>query len=293
MRIIQGVVFLILLCLSLTACGQEPPPAQPPATTGSVSPTTSASTAAGTAASTQVTLGDLASRVAAAWPNVKSYRWTFTGATVSSPGPAASPTAQVAATPGATPLARPRSTFVSTREVALPDRQRQVVSGLGADDHEAIVTGNKLFVRGPMVMSLVSTAGENDWITIDLTKLPAGERLPPPLDSLRALPQSPLANLPDRLKPQVVRDLGNVDFDGRTCHVYGAADTVPDTGMRLDYTIALDQQDLPCFIETSTGGVTQGRDEFTGINSSILIESPQAATPVSDIAVSGTPVGRD
>ena len=90
-----------------------------------------------------------------------------------------------------------------------------------------------------------------------------------------------------------MRDLGNVDFDGRTCHVYGAADTVADTGMRIDYTIALDQQDLPCFIETGTGGVTQGRDEFTGINSSILIESPQAATPVSGVAVPGTPAGRD
>jgi len=93
--------------------------------------------------------------------------------------------------------------------------------------------------------------------------------------------------------PQVVREMGNVDFDGRTCHVYGAADTVADTGMRIDYTIALDEQDLPCYIETSTGGVTQGRDEFTGINSPIQIEAPQAATPVSGVPVAGTPAGRD
>jgi hypothetical protein len=168
-----------------------------------------------------------------------------------------------------------------------------VVTGLGGDDHEAIVIGNDLFVRGPVVRSLAPTTGENDWIGIDLNKVPAGASLPPLLDSLRALPQSPLANLPDRLKPQVVRDLGSVDFDGRTCHVYGAADTVTDTGMRIDYTIALDEQDLPCYIETGTGGVTQGRDEFTGINAPIVIEAPQAATPVSGIVARGTPAARD
>jgi hypothetical protein len=175
----------------------------------------------------------------------------------------------------------------------LPDRQRQVVTGLDGDDHEAVVIGNDLYVRGPVVKRLNPSASENDWIAIDLTKLPADAALPPLLDSVRELPQSPLANLPDRLKPQVVRDMSSVDFDGRRCHVYGAADTVADTGMRIDYTIALDQQDLPCFIETSTGGVTQGRDEFTGINAPILIESPQVATPVSAVNVPGTPAGRD
>ena len=98
MRIALGVVPLIVLCLSLTACGQEPPPAQPQATTPSVSPTPAASTAAaGTASTTQITLGDLAARIEAAWPSLHSYRSSFTGATVISLNPPASPTAQLVA----------------------------------------------------------------------------------------------------------------------------------------------------------------------------------------------------
>ena len=60
--------------------------------------------------------------------------------------------------------------------------------------------------------------------------------------------------------------------------------------MRVDYTIAVDDRDVPCFIETSVGGVTQGRDEYSDINASLIIEPPLAATPVSVPPALATPV---
>ena len=70
------------------------------------------------------------------------------------------------------------------------------------------------------------------------------------LGGLPEIPAAPLASLPERLLPQVIREMGDVEHDGRECRVYGAADTVPATGMRVDYTIAVDDRDIPCFIET-------------------------------------------
>jgi hypothetical protein len=293
-QIPRGLVVLVIVCLGLAGCGQQPQPAQPEATIANESPPPASGTApSGTAASTQLTLGDLASRVESAWPAIASYRATFTGATIIPLSISASPAPQPQATPGATPVARPRSTFVSTREVVLPDRQRQVVSGLDGDDHEAITIGEDLFIRGPIATRIAPGTSPTTWIRINLSSLPAGFALPPVLESLRELPRSPLASLPERLKPQVVRDLGTVDFDGRTCHVYGAADTVAATGMRIDYTIALDEQSIPCFIETGTGGEIQGRDEYTDINASLMIEAPLVATPVSGVVVPGSPAARD
>jgi hypothetical protein len=68
---------------------------------------------------------------------------------------------------------------------------------------------------------------------------------------------------------------------------------VPATGMRVDYTIAVDGRDVPCFIETGAGGVTQGRDEYSDINGSITIEPPPAATPVSVPPALATPLPHD
>jgi hypothetical protein len=113
------------------------------------------------------------------------------------------------------------------------------------------------------------------------------------LGGLPEVPGAPLATLPQRLLPQVIREMDTVEFDGRECRVYGAADTVQATGMRVDYTIAVDDRDLPCFIETGTGGVTQGRDEYSDIDGSFTVEPPAAATPVSVPAALATPLAHD
>ncbi|MGH2617363.1 MAG: hypothetical protein ACRDJC_19190, partial [Thermomicrobiales bacterium] len=119
-------------------------PEATPTTVPATTPAVEVGATPGSPASGDLTLGDLAQRVNAAWPAVTAYRVTFTGTTVSSPAAAGSPVARAAATPGATPVARPRETFVSVREVVLPDQQRQVVTGLGDNDHEAVAIGDAM-----------------------------------------------------------------------------------------------------------------------------------------------------
>jgi hypothetical protein len=300
MRGVSPVIVAIVLLPILAGCG--PMPEATPTTTPETAPPSEERVATpGTPATAELTLGELAERVDAAWPAVRSYRITFTGSTsamatgLGTPvaRPLATPGATPLATPGATPVARPRGTFVSIREVIVPDRQRQDVRGLGANDHEAIAIGDRLYVRGPLVEQIAPGTPEDVWIVVDPSTLPEGSMLSRLLGGLPEVPGAPLATLPQRLLPQVIREMDTVEFDGRECRVYGAADTVQATGMRVDYTIAVDDRDLPCFIETGTGGVTQGRDEYSDIDGSFTIEPPEAATPVSVPAALATPLAHD
>jgi hypothetical protein len=190
-------------------------------------------------------------------------------------------------------VARSRETFVSIREVVLPDQQRQELRGLGADDHEAIAIGDRLFVRGRVVEQIAPGTPDGVWIVVDPSTLPEGSLLSRILGGLPEIPAAPLASLPERLLPQVIREMGTVEHDGRECRTYGAADTVPATGMRIDYTIAVDDRNIPCFIETGAGGGTLGRAEYTDIDGSITIEPPPSATPVSVPPALATPLPHD
>jgi hypothetical protein len=294
--VIAGVVLLALL----GGCGPMPEPT--PTTSLPITPPVEERTATpGTPASAELTLGELAERVNAAWPTVHSYRITFTGSTLATPAgvgtpvarPLATPGATSMATPGATPVARAREAFVSIREVVLPDRQRQDVRGLGENDHEAIAIGDRLYVRGPLVEQIAPGTPGDVWIVVDPAAVPEGSMLSRLLGGLPEIPAAPLASLPDRLFPQVVREMGVVAHDGRECRAYGAADTVPATGMRIDYTIAIDERDIPCFIETGAGGETLGRAEYSNIDASLTIEPPPAATPVSVPSALATPLAHD
>ena len=274
----------------LAACGPMPD-ATPTTTTAPATAEADVDEAVSTPASPDLgslTFGDLADRVEAAWPEVESYRVTFTGTALSG-----TPVARAAATPGATPVARPRETYTTIRDIVLPDKQRQIVTGLGADDHEAIAIGNALYVRGPVVERIAPGTPESVWIELDPTALPEGALLLHLLGGLPELPGAPLAMLPDRLREQEVREVETVQHDGRNCQVYAAADTVPATGMRVDYAIAIDENDIPCFIETGAGGLTQGRDEYTNINAEADIDPPAVATPVSIPPALATPIAHD
>ena len=251
----------------------------------------------GTPASAELTLGELAERVDAAWPAVRSYRITFTGSTSARP-PAWGHRSRGRWRRRARRPWRPQErrpwpdrarTFVSIRKWSCPIGSDRTCAALGANDHEAIAIGDRLYVRGPLVEQIAPGTPEDVWIVVDPSTLPEGSMLSRLLGGLPEVPGAPLASLPERLLPQVVREMDAVEHDGRECRVYGAADTVQATGMRVDYTIAVDDRDIPCFIETSAGGVTQGRDEYSDIDGSFTIEPPAAATPVSVPAALATP----
>ena len=283
---------LLSLIVILVGCGQLP--AAEPTVMPSVTPSASAGTAAaGTPAQTGLTLGDLAARVNAAWPTVRAYRITFTGPVLAQARGAATPLAGTDATPAATPLAQAQRALVSMREVVLPDLQRQEVTGLGAYDHEAVAAGGTLYLRGALVELIAPGTPQGTWVAIDAAAIPARSALSTLLGGLPQLPGSPLAAIPERLWPQTLRDLGITEFDGRDCHVYGAANTVTQTGMRVDYEIAIDDRDLPCFVDTIAGGASQGRDDYTAIDAELAIAPPAAATPVAVPATLATPSAHD
>lgn len=293
-RQIRAVLGTALTIVILAGCGQMPEsvpptpsdaPATAPATNGDAAPP-DASPAA------NLTLGDLANRVNTAWADVASYQVVSSAEGVPLPPSPGTPVASPVASPVATPVDRERVAIVFTREVVLPDQQRQEVTGLGPNDHEAIVADGQLYLRGPLVEQIAPGTPEDAWIALDPAHIPAGSVLMRLLGGLPATPPAPMAMLPERLLPQEVREIETVEFDGRECRVYGAADTITTTGTRVDFTIAVDVQDHPCFIETSSGGVLQGRNEYRQIGGALAIEAP-AATPVSVPPAMATPAVHD
>jgi len=273
----------------LPACGAMPetaPPTEPPSAPPAVSsPETGSATASPEAA---LTLGELASRVNTAWEGVESFQVTSTSQGLAVSEQQGTPVA----TPVASPVSRQTVEIVFARDVILPDLQRQGVSGLGSEDHEAIVSGDTIFVRGPLADEIAPGTPPDTWVSVNADDIPAGSVLAHALGGLPALPPAPLAAFPERVLTQEVRELGSVEFEGRDCQLFGAADTVTTTGTRVDYAIAIDNQDLPCFIETSSGGVILNRSEFREINAVLDIATP-AATPVGVPAALATPAVHD
>lgn len=306
------------LSLALFAgCGQTPPPATPtvpsgPAGGDSVGVPGDATINQGIPNVSpepkppKTTLGDLAARMDAAWTGVRSFRAVHTGAEAAMPlsrQPAAAPPAAfpvAATTPGATPTGSPTAaTPVAAAgpqrtelEVVRPDRVRQVVTGTGDYDHEAIVAGDRVYLRGPLASIVVPGASPEAWVVMPASALAAAAGAEDnPAALLAALltpPPSPLANLPPNLLPQEPRDLGAVEIDGRTCRAWGAANTTR-TGERLDITIAIDGDGLPCSIETRKGTEVQGAIIWEAFGEDFDIEPPDAATPVA--APAATPTG--
>ena len=273
----------------LPACGAMPetaPPTEPPSAPPAVSsPEAGSATASPEAA---LTLGELTNRVNTAWEGVESFQVTSTSQGLAVSEQQGTPVA----TPVASPVSRQTVEIVFARDVILPDLQRQGVSGLGSEDHEAIVSGDTIFVRGPLAEEIAPGIPPDTWISVNADDIPAGSVLAHALGGLPALPPAPLAAFPERVLTQEVRELGSAEFEGRDCQLFGAADTVTTTGTRVDYAIAIDDQDLPCFIETSSGGVILNRSEFRDINAVLDIATP-AATPVGVPAALATPAVHD
>jgi hypothetical protein len=246
--------------------------------------------------SSPVTFGDLADRVNAAWADVRTYRAEFRSTSPATP-PLATPGWTNVATPigvGAAQQTTPVATsaFVALREVVLPDKQRQTLTGSGEDDHEAIVVGDTIFLRGPFAQELVPDTGESAWLSIPVSALTPESEAGHVLAGLSVPPTSPLASLRSGLRPQELRELGPVEIEGRSCTAYGGADTTA-IGTRQDITVAVDAAGLPCSIETRVGTDLVSQVVYTAFNEPLTIEAPSASTPAAGLLPAATPVGRD
>ncbi|MCC6312373.1 MAG: hypothetical protein IT337_00050 [Thermomicrobiales bacterium] len=213
---------------------------------------------------------------------------------IATPGPGAtpigSPTGSPSASPVASPALRPQATPVagggvaremrSVLEVELPDRLRLTRSGFGENDFEAIKVGERIYLRGPLVERLLPGTAPEAWVSMTASEISPSSPLADVLQPLTVPERSPLAAAPARLRPQEIRDLGPMEVSGRMCHAYGAADTT-ELGRRVDITIAVDDQQLPCLIESKVGAAFTERTVYEGFNEDLRIAAPGGATPIA------------
>ena len=151
--------------------------------------------------------------------------------------------------------------------------------------------GGRVYVRGELAAELRPGVAADTWVEVDPATLSPATELGQALLGLTAPITSPTAAIPPNLRPQELRPLGSVGGAGRTCQAYGAAATT-ETGGRIDLTIAVGPDDLPCFVETRSGGVV-GRFTYEAFNEPLTIEPPANAVPAASPTAPGTPIGRD
>lgn len=258
------------LLLGLTTCGGNDP--EPTATAVvPVQPQVTAAPAGPSTPGTLTTAGDLTDRIAAAWGSVQSYRSTFTA--LAAPGPVA------AASPAlATPLAGVPALGI-VDEIILPDRKHRTIQEAGALSGEFIGVGGRVFLRGPIAQVVVRPDLDPEtWVEVDPAAVDPSSRVSGLIADLATPVQPPYADLSTETRALPVTPLGPIDVEEQRCTAYGAVDTTA-TGERIEFTIALNPDDLPCLVETRAGG-TVNRTVFTAYNLPLTIEPPPVATPI-------------
>jgi hypothetical protein len=241
----------LLLAISVSACGSD----------SKSKPTPSASTNAGP------TVGELADRIAAAWSSVSTYRTVSRGQGGIVPGTAA------AGTPNGS-----QSIEVVT-EVVLPDRKHQISTLNGAVQEEFVVIGSTVYVRGPLTGGIAATPVADDWRVVDAATISPESTPASQIASLLAPIQPPYAGLSPDERDRDAKPLGAITVENRSCQSYQIVDTTV-TGERIDVTLAIGTDNLPCSIETQVGG-TDFLTTFT-YNTPLTITSPvDFATPAS------------
>jgi hypothetical protein len=196
------------------------------------------------------TVGEIADLIASAWPAVHSYRATFrTQETVIAGSPVVLPAASAAASPVATIAER---TIVD--DVLLTgDRHRTELVG-GEIRSEIIVAGGIIYLRGVRPSEDLPPPDPNIWIALDPATLPADSPYRELVDDLMKPATPPYAGLSHDERERIAHPAGETLVNGRACITYQVADSTI-IGERIDVTISLDTQHLPCSIETRTGSV--------------------------------------
>lgn len=244
---LRPLLALGLLALVLTISGgvfaQSTPSdsGTPPADS---EPTTSATLQPG-----EVTAGQIADRIAAAWTSVTSYR--VVNSLVSDAGtPVASPVAEIATS--------------SEREVVLPDTKRLII-------RQGDVTTEIVLAGGVLSRRVTGADGvPGPWETIDPAAVDPNDPFALTYETILAPEQPPYSGLSDRQRDRIGTMVSVTQIAGRTCTGYLFPE-VTDTGERFEVFIFLDDSDLPCRIETRTPAISR-TDYF--FNEPITIATP-------------------
>ncbi|MDQ2682536.1 MAG: hypothetical protein M3Y37_03310 [Chloroflexota bacterium] len=222
-----------------------PEPAPNATGTAAEDPTTSS-----TLGPDEVTAGEIADRIAAAWSSVTSYRSTTRVFTA-----------------GATPQATPGTDLTGTAEryVILPDQKRIVIYD-GNGTIEIIFSGGVLQQR-----QTPYGAETGEWVTIDPTAIEDDDPFAVAYASILAPEQPPYSALGQRQRDRIGTRGDTVTINGRECVAYLFPE-VTVTGDQIRITIYLGPDDLPCRIET-LAGVSVSQTDYV-FNQEVAIATP-------------------
>ena len=217
-------------------------------------PTTSATLEAG-----EVTAGQIADRIAAAWTNVTSYRSSTrilpaTGTTDATPSVDLAGTAE--------------------RQVILPDQKRIVIS-------DAFGVTEIVLANGILSKRTTPPGGEpGQWQTIDAANVEPDDPFGRTYETILAEETPPYSGLSGRQRDRIGTDQGQATINGRECTGYLFPE-VAATGDRIQVIIYLGDDDLPCRIETRAG-LTISQTDYV-FNQETSIATPVSVeTPLSD-----------
>jgi hypothetical protein len=267
---------LLAVCLigaTLTACGGDDKAA---ATATSVQATATISTDPTTSATLgpgEVTAGQIADRIAAAWPTVTSYQ-SITRIIPASGTPEATPAVELAGR--------------AERHVILPDQKQIVITDQGATTEIVLVNG---------VLSKRTTppgGSPGPWQVIDPATVSPNDPFARTYETILAPEMPPYSGLSGRQRERIGAEQGQTTINGRACFGYLFPE-VTETGERIQVIVYLAEDDLPCRIETRAG-LTISQTDYV-FNQETFIATPIAATPaaspdaspVSDQAASVSP----
>jgi hypothetical protein len=251
---------LLFSCLAalivLTGCGSDDEPSPPPTSTVAPPPASPESLPEGA-----MLVSQLADEIASAWPAVTSFR-TTTSTTTRQPGMA-------------TPAAGINNTQ-SFEEVIVPDRRRRVVSINGELLSELLMIDGAIFGRGPEIPGLPSESRDPDtWVRIELNELGAEGQFRSFYETFLTTPAAPYSALTEQERSRIANLVEPASNTNGNCAVYQIADTTM-TGERYDIYIAVNDEGLPCFIETQAAGTTAVTTFEYGLD--LQIEMPEGVS---------------
>lgn len=254
MRNLARYVVVILLGVFLAGCSStDSEPTPDPATSPSVTPTLAPGT---------LRVGDVVSRIDAAWPAVHSMRTTFW--TESFDGGEGSP---------------PASGTVTIEEVVVPDARSVVVliDGVPTDEQQAVA--GRIYMKGPLVPAAIAPLVDAAiWIEVDPAAATANSPLSMQVAYLLSPIESPFAGITAETAAREAVPQGEIAVGGRTCEVFEFGD--PDG---INSELAIDADGLPCRLVQRAGdaaNVTLYEFNIAGME----ISAPTVATPASEDA---------